>query len=373
PGKYPVQIMVKDTHGVVFISPRYSVEVFSVYEVPEGLILEKGARYILIGDGRGDGKKRIYAAGVDNRLYEIEWENGWKYTVIGTCRDSIHGMDIGDARGDGKKRVYVASHDSCVYEFAWTGKGWRGKAIAKGNYPFYRVVIAGNCLLATDCMTGSGFEGCPRGNLWEIKYAEERWEKKRIALACTLEPWPGEVAIREYYFNPHSLINNGSGKVYLHTCHEGMEGFFPGPFIILTRKDKKWEIKRKNYSSGTLSHLTIESNRIYTIEVIRTYDRGHYIVGEIKEYRAHGRGISIDSVCEPRGIKVENGNIYVACADSIFEYQWNSKNWEHGTLKFKLLNDRLRCFTVGDVKGKEAIYAGGDRGIYEFNLMEEEK
>ena len=89
---------------------------------------------IAVGDGRGDGKPRVYAACEDCHVYEFEWIGGsWVKTDLGSGGELMGGVAVGDGRGDGKPRVYAACADNHVYEFEWIGSGWVKTDLGSGG------------------------------------------------------------------------------------------------------------------------------------------------------------------------------------------------------------------------------------------------
>ncbi len=109
---------------------------------------------VVVGDGRNDGVKRVYACtGADpahggpeeGRVFEYTW-NGteWKKREIGICPKHLYGITIGDGRNDGVNRIYVGCGDGYIYEFTYTDTGWVRENIGGpgGNLWFHDVIVA---------------------------------------------------------------------------------------------------------------------------------------------------------------------------------------------------------------------------------------
>ncbi len=104
-------------------------------------ILQNGAVIgVTIGNGRNDGKPRVYATCFHGSVYEFEWtESGWLKVKMGQAPlwpyMATVGKDIviADGRGDGKLRVYATcGYGVGIHEFEWTGSSWIKKEIDSG-------------------------------------------------------------------------------------------------------------------------------------------------------------------------------------------------------------------------------------------------
>ncbi len=83
-------------------------------------------------DLRGEGKKGYYAFGVGGAVLELAESNGtWSIrSVIDSAvkLDQVAAMVAGDGRGDGKQRLYVA-HQLSLLEYEWRGGSFRKNVI----------------------------------------------------------------------------------------------------------------------------------------------------------------------------------------------------------------------------------------------------
>jgi len=81
---------------------------------------------VAVGKGRNDTVSRVYAASVDNHVYEFSYSSGqWIKADVGVGETQIYWMrdvTVGVGRGDGVNRVY-AVNDADLYEFSWNGSG----------------------------------------------------------------------------------------------------------------------------------------------------------------------------------------------------------------------------------------------------------
>lgn len=84
---------------------------------------------VAIGDGRNDGKERVYLSNFDNHIYEWSYypDSGWVVEAIGEGAPDHHGMIsvlVGPGRNDGINRVYGGHANGWLYEFTYSGGQW---------------------------------------------------------------------------------------------------------------------------------------------------------------------------------------------------------------------------------------------------------
>ncbi len=84
---------------------------------------------VYVGDGRNDGKERVYLSNFDNHIYEWSYypDSGWRCSDVGEGAYSHHGMIgviVGQGRNDGINRVYCGNANSWIYEFTYSGGQW---------------------------------------------------------------------------------------------------------------------------------------------------------------------------------------------------------------------------------------------------------
>jgi len=98
-----------------------------------------------LGEGRNDGKERIYAACFDSHIHEISYHDGtWIESDLGGPSTPFEMLDVvvGDARNDGIKRVYAGNPNGRVYEYTYNGSGWTLDSILVNRGAIYRMSIA---------------------------------------------------------------------------------------------------------------------------------------------------------------------------------------------------------------------------------------
>jgi hypothetical protein len=97
-----------------------------------------------VADGRGDGVLRIYAGareGGDGGLVEFTWD-GSQYAgnvlrFDGILGGRIQTTYVGDGRGDGKNRVYVNEWGGPLHELSYEGGAWAPLKVAGAATRFY--------------------------------------------------------------------------------------------------------------------------------------------------------------------------------------------------------------------------------------------
>lgn len=127
---------------------------------------------ITIGTVGSAARPRIYAASMDQNIYEI-WhtEAGWQQTTVGTLDTAAMHTAVGDGRGDGVSRLYAVSTES-VYEFTWSGTMWTGGRI--GGVPgAHGIAVApgrgpGQMSVFIASISSGTFEGRYAGGAWTV-------------------------------------------------------------------------------------------------------------------------------------------------------------------------------------------------------------
>lgn len=127
---------------------------------------------VTIGAGRGDGKDRLYAASLDNNIYEIWYDGtGWQQMTVGSVGGQAMHAAVGIGRNDGVTRLYAISTGQ-LYEFTWNGANWTRVLI--GNTPGAHGVAVGqgrndgqNYVYVASISSGT-FEARYVGGAWTI-------------------------------------------------------------------------------------------------------------------------------------------------------------------------------------------------------------
>jgi hypothetical protein len=104
---------------------------------------------VAIGDGRNDGKERVYLSSDVNHIYEWSFypDSGWRCSDIGEGAYSHHGMIsvlVGQGRNDGINRVYCGNANGWIYEFTYSGGQWLKDSLKPSNNGAYMGVQVGD-------------------------------------------------------------------------------------------------------------------------------------------------------------------------------------------------------------------------------------
>lgn len=125
-----------------------------------------------IGDGRGDGQDRIYAASYDKKVYEI-WHDGtaWRQVAVATLNNLGMHAAVGDGRGDGVNRLYLVS-TSTLYEYTWNGSAWVGGEIGSTPGAHGAIVASprgtGQKGVYVASISSGSFEARWNGSSWSV-------------------------------------------------------------------------------------------------------------------------------------------------------------------------------------------------------------
>ena len=91
---------------------------------------------LTIADGRNDGVLRLYAA-INDHVYEFSrTENTWQVKDCGgfNIYNSLSAICSGDGRNDGKSRIYVSGtskdSDGAIYELSYDGQSWQQNIVS---------------------------------------------------------------------------------------------------------------------------------------------------------------------------------------------------------------------------------------------------
>lgn len=101
---------------------------------------------IAIGDGRNDGKERVYLSNYDNHIYEWSYypDSGWRCLAIGEGAPNHHGMIsvvVGQGRNDGINRVYGGHANGWLYEFTYFQGQWLKDSLTPSSNFFFGIGI----------------------------------------------------------------------------------------------------------------------------------------------------------------------------------------------------------------------------------------
>ncbi len=92
---------------------------------------------VVVGAGRsGNTLNSVFAGHDDGRVYEFTWIGSWNRTDMGQAAGNekpIRGLSIGHGRNDGVKRVYAGCNDGHTYEYTWNGTDWNWVSIGQAS------------------------------------------------------------------------------------------------------------------------------------------------------------------------------------------------------------------------------------------------
>lgn len=135
---------------------------------------------VLVGPGRDDGVRRVYAGTVTTgRVFEVSrTSSGWSDPVdIGGSPNGqeIHNMGMGPGRNDGVTRIYACSTDGHLYEITFNGPNWSQEAIGTRNGDCY------HALVGKGRNDGVSRVYAARGNgVWEYTRRKGSWNEIKV-------------------------------------------------------------------------------------------------------------------------------------------------------------------------------------------------
>jgi hypothetical protein len=84
-------------------------------------ILQGRIQATYVGDGRGDGKNRVYVNEWNGRLFELSYEDpSWVLIQVAGSATRFY-LTSGILRADNKSRLYASLQSNGVYEYTWSG------------------------------------------------------------------------------------------------------------------------------------------------------------------------------------------------------------------------------------------------------------
>ena len=142
---------------------------------------------VYVGDGRNDGKERVYLSNFDNHIYEWSYypDSGWICSDIGEGVPDHHGMigvTVGQGRNDGINRVYGGHANGWLYEFTYSGGQWLKDSLRPINSSVYFGVEVGDGRndgakrvygFGGSAIQGREFSWDNSGDTWTMKTASQ--------------------------------------------------------------------------------------------------------------------------------------------------------------------------------------------------------
>jgi fibronectin type 3 domain-containing protein len=173
-----------------------------------------GATDIIIGDGRNDGRTRMYVTWMAG-LTEFTWTGAaWSAVTISNTEGGwVHGIDLGPGRNDGINRVYTANQGNGeVYEYSWNGTAWT-------KLPMGANSDSRNIELGQGRNDGTYRAYVPSGdsNVYEYTWSGTSWQKVSIGNAGA-----GGVKVQSI---PAAAQSDGLVRIYGAASDGGVDEF----------------------------------------------------------------------------------------------------------------------------------------------------
>ncbi len=155
---------------------------------------------IFIGDGRNDGKQRVYSAhcdDIDGNLSEYTWDNitkTWKGIALDPDLNMNWGVIVGDGRNDGKNRVYTACQKSGgggVFEYTFDKGSWNKDTVSLTPSLLYGLAMGP----ARHDGVNRIYAGNGLGVVYEFTFEQGEWKREEIGQAERKGSWFHDVAV----------------------------------------------------------------------------------------------------------------------------------------------------------------------------------
>lgn len=144
-------------------------------EILMGKVSKGAAHGIDLGEGRSDGRNYMYVASTGSGVYEGVFENGaWTFSKMGDTGD-IRNVGVGEGRGDGVKRVYGALlPGQRIREFTWDGNKW---AFKDATSPIGEKLVHAYILSGRRDGIHRLYSSGSHGNAYEFSWNGSSWDK----------------------------------------------------------------------------------------------------------------------------------------------------------------------------------------------------
>lgn len=193
-----------------------------------------------IGDGRGDGKQRLYAASYDFNIYEI-WHDatGWHQMAVGNLNNNLgmH-MAMGVGRNDGVTRLYAASTQQ-LFEFTWNGTSWTKQLI--GATPGAHAVELGNGrnngsnYIYIASISSGNFEVFWNGTSWVINSMGDSGDSRGIGMGDGRNDGVNRIYAAMYDGRMREFTWNGSAWTFVNLPNTGIQNVHA--YVVPGRND----------------------------------------------------------------------------------------------------------------------------------------
>jgi hypothetical protein len=159
------------------------------------------------GDGSNDGLLKIYTACADGHIYQFK-NNGstWGKVDVGSGASMMYAVATGDGDSDGNDEVYGGNSDHNLYQYKYNGTTWTATTIGSGGGEMYTAIVA-------DGNHDGGQEvygGNEDGSVYQFKWAISGWSKSIVG--------SGGGKINQIVFS--DAENSGEDALYA-ACEDG--------------------------------------------------------------------------------------------------------------------------------------------------------
>jgi len=148
----------------IYLCDRYGIKELSYNNGDWGLKEIDNHPYakLTVTDGRNDGVLRLYAS-INDHVYEFSWSGGnWQVQDCGgfNIYNSLTAICAGEGRNDGKNRIYVSgdskdSNGGSIYELSYDGKNWQQNIVSESVKVDHLIVGKGKSDGINHLYTGS--------------------------------------------------------------------------------------------------------------------------------------------------------------------------------------------------------------------------
>ncbi len=143
-------------------------------------IYSLGGGYLVIGDPKNDGFESLYISGAGG-IYEISFRSGiWVKTLVVTEYNNLSDICVGNGRGDGKDRIYISYFTTEISEISFENGSWKKSSLGQ-LISLPENVVAWSVVEITNTHNGrpAVFAG-DGGNLYEFYFTNDQWTKVMV-------------------------------------------------------------------------------------------------------------------------------------------------------------------------------------------------
>lgn len=158
------------------------------------------------GDGKNEGRTRIYAACADGNIYEFYKSFEWETTNLGGGSGEMYAVEVGDGNNDEQFEVYATSQDRNVYQYKYNGTSWQKTSIGTGSDEMRCVRVVDADRDGSQEVYASGGDG----KIYQYKWMLSNWTSVEIA----------SLGSKVYAFEYSDPENSGTNAFYA-ACDNG--------------------------------------------------------------------------------------------------------------------------------------------------------